>query len=348
MLPYWILFAVPAFAATAERSRPRHVSSLTPGWVLFGLLLALFIGLRYEVGADWGQYLVHLGLASHMSLADIWDGGDPGYVLINWLAGQLGLGVWAVNLVCGAIFTAGLIVFARNQPRPWLSLAVAVPYLVIVVAMGYSRQGVAIGLAMVGLTALSRGSVRNFVLWVALAASFHKTAVAIVPIAILAGTERRVWTAIWVGASALILYVLFLSESVDKFVVNYVEAEYESQGATIRVMMNAIPASIFLLYRKRLVKDRRELKLWTYFSLMALGFIPLLLVSSSSTAVDRMALYLIPIQLFVLSRIPGVVGGRSNAQLVAIAVLFYSAAVQFVWMNFASHADAWLPYQLYI
>jgi hypothetical protein len=347
MLPYWILFAVPAFAATAERSRPRDGSSLTPGWALFGLLLTLFIGLRYEVGGDWGSYLDYLERARYMSFSDAWTSSDPGYVLLNWLVAQLGLDVWAVNLVCGAIFAAGLIVFARDQPRPWLSLVVAIPYLVIVVGMGYTRQGVAIGLAMLGLAALSHGSIRNFVVWVALAATFHKTAVAIVPIAILAGTERRLWTVIWVGASALILYMLFLSESVDKLMLNYVEAEYESQGATIRVMMNAVPAVVFLLYRKRLVRDRRELKLWTYFSLLALGFIPLLVVSSSSTAVDRMGLYLIPIQLLVFSRVPDI-AGRNNAKLLTTAVLLYSATIQFVWLNFASHAFAWLPYQLYI
>ncbi|MEF2072048.1 EpsG family protein [Consotaella aegiceratis] len=349
MLPYWILFAVPAFAATAERGRwRRRGAAPTPGWIVFGVLLTLFIGLRYEVGGDWSSYLLHLQSASHTSFSDIWEGGDPGYVLVNWLVGQLGWGVWAVNLVCAAIFTCGLIVFARNQPRPWLALVVAVPYLVIVVGMGYTRQAVAVGLAMLGLTALARGSVLNFVLWVALAACFHKTAVAIVPIAILAGTERRLWTAVWVAASGIILYYLFLSESVDRFMVNYVEAQYESQGATIRVMMNAIPAVVFLIYRKRLATNPRELKLWTYFSLLALGFVPLLVVSSSSTAVDRMALYLIPIQLFVLSRIPGRVGGKGNSRLMAMAVLSYSASVQFVWMVFASHAHAWLPYQFYI
>jgi len=31
----------------------------------------------------------------------------------------------------------------------------------------------------------------------------------------------------------------------------------------------------------------------------------------------------------------------------ATAVVLYSAAVQFIWLNFAVTAFAWLPYQLY-
>ena len=79
-------------------------------------------------------------------------------MLLNWFAGRNDLGIWFVNTVCGAIFSYGLIAFARSQPRPWLALVVAVPYLIIVVAMGYTRQAAAIGFAMLGLVQLSKGS----------------------------------------------------------------------------------------------------------------------------------------------------------------------------------------------
>jgi hypothetical protein len=83
-------------------------------------------------------------------------------------------------------------------------------------------------------------------------------------------------------------------------------------------------------------------------ALLALGFVVLLFVSPSSTAVDRMGLYLIPIQLFVLSRLPDAFPIMSRGVNPAtLAVILYSAAVQFVWLNFAAHARYWIPYQLY-
>ncbi len=40
---------------------------------------------------------------------------------------------------------SGLVQFCRKQPLPWLALAVAAPFIIIVVGMGYTRQSVALG-----------------------------------------------------------------------------------------------------------------------------------------------------------------------------------------------------------
>ena len=80
----------------------------------------------------------------------------------------------------------------------------------------------------------------------------------------------------------------------------------------------------------------------------ALAFVILLYISPSSTAVDRIALYWIPLQLFVWSRLPDALGrpGEANSGLV-YAVVSYSTAVHFVWLSFAVHSVYWLPYQFY-
>jgi hypothetical protein len=78
--------------------------------------------------------------------------------------------------------------------------------------------------------------------------------------------------------------------------------------------------------------------------LAAVGFLILLFVLPSSTAVDRMSLYIMPLQIAVLARIPlafnSTFGGR-------FAVVGYLALVEFVWLNFAQHAHFWVPYQFY-
>lgn len=349
MLPYWILFALPAVGALRERATWRQADQ--PHLLLLGLslLFVLVIGFRYQVGGDWQTYLFHLDQARYLSFAETFAQSDPGYALLNWLAARTFGEIWGVNLVCGAIFSAGLLSFAKAQPRPWLALLVAVPYLIIVIAMGYTRQGVAIGLAMLGLVALVRKrSALKFVLWMALAATFHKTALLLVPIAALSVDRGRFWTALWVGGSTLLLYYLFLEDSVNPLMAGYLEAEYNSQGAAIRVAMNLLPALLFLLLRRRFSLSRIEFRLWTNISILALVFVILLVVSPSSTAVDRMALYLIPLQLFVLSRLPEAFPASSRGvNQLALAVIAYSAAVQFTWLNFATHARYWVPYQVF-
>jgi hypothetical protein len=65
--------------------------------------------------------------------------------------------------------------------------------------------------------------------------------------------------------------------------------------------------------------------------------------------VDRLAMYLIPMQIFVYSRIGYCFGLIRRGWLAwTTAVIVYSAAVLFVWLNYAVNAWAWLPYQNYL
>ncbi|MGZ0018246.1 EpsG family protein [Nitrosomonas sp. wSCUT-2] len=332
-------------AITRLRSAQSQSNHWTGSWHAVFWLLVLMIGLRHEVGGDWHTYIDHIDMVTNISLQEALSQGDPAYSLMNWLAAETGLGVYFTNSVCALLFTLGLIVFCRAQPRPWLALVVAVPYLLTVVAMGYTRQSAAIGLAMLGLVALSDRKTLRFVLLVVLAATFHKSAVILMPLAIMAGTKRKIWTAFWVGLSTLLFYELLLQESVETLTVNYIEAQYDSSGAAIRVAMNAVPAILFLFYRRRFVITQAERTFWIWMSLGALGFVILLVVSPSSTAVDRVALYWIPLQLFVLSRLPNAIGDPNGLNsLLVTGVVAYSAAVLFVWLFFATHAYAWLPY----
>ena len=350
MLPYWLLFGVPAFASLFEQPRfRRSYRGESALLVLTILLIGLLIGLRFEVGSDWFTYIRHFVLAGTIEFGDIPVAGDPGYVLLNWLVSQLGGDVWLVNTACAALFCWGLLSFAKTQPRPWLALSIAIPYLVIVVAMGYTRQGVAIGLAMRGFVALGgdRSNLR-FVLWVLAAATFHKSAVLIIPIAALAEDRGRLWTATWVGGASILGYFTLLESSVDRLIYIYVAREYDSGGTAIRVAMNAIPALLLLLYRRRFPMRPYEKRLWLILALIALALVPALVLSPSSTAVDRVALYVIPLQLVVLSRVPDVFARSARgARFLAFLVVAYSASVQFVWLNYASHAGDWLPYQIY-
>jgi hypothetical protein len=355
MWPYWLMFLLPAFGALAQprvsatTMSVRRAFGLSGPWLLVVLALTLLIGYRFEVGGDWGNYLRNLEMMEYLGLGEALDRGDPGYRLLEWISLKLGWGVYGVNLIGGAIFAFGLAVFCRNLPRPWLALAVAVPYLVTVVGMGYTRQGVAIGVGMLALVALEKRSLRTFVVLVFLAASFHKSAVLLLPIAALAATRNRVWTAVAVAAMTVLGYWLFLDDSVETLYASYIEAEYESQGAKIRLLMNALPSLVLLLWRKRFQMTLDQMRLWQWFAIISLGLLALVFLTPYSTAIDRIALYMLPLQLVVFAYVPEVFGGRRTARNgpFVIAVLAYYAAVLFVWLNYADHSHLWKPYRFY-
>jgi hypothetical protein len=343
VLIYWSLFAYFAVGALFAPARPTRGTSVP--FMLGGIATAVLIGLRYQVGADWPTYEFWFSFAGGHELAQVLKFGDPGYQIVNWLVQQLGFRLWLMNLICGAIFSWGLLRFCKSQPEPWLAIAVAIPYMVIVVAMGYSRQAVALGILMAGLASFKRdGSALRFAIYVVFAAFFHRTAVVAFPLVALASPRNRFLNLLVAVAGGVMLYDAFLGDAMDNFVKNYIQRGYSSQGAAIRIIMTLVAALIFWLAGKRMGFSETEWKLWRNFSLAALAGLILLLVVPSSTAVDRLSIYIMPLQLAVLSRIPA----ATNLQLVGrAAVIGYAAAVEFVWLNFAQHASFWVPYRFF-
>ena len=345
MIPYllsWSFFAAPALST--PRKRLTGASCLAV--VLF---LTLLIGLRDGVGGDWGNYLPYLDRVAFLSFSEVLQQTEPGYALLNWYATQSGGGVYAVNVVCGLIFSLGLLAFCRSQPRPWLALALAFPYLVIVVAMGYSRQGVAIGFEMFALLALQRDQLLRFLGWIALAATFHRTVLVllILPASTLSGSLRfsqLIRLALLVG-SAYGLYSAVIAPDLDYYVQGYIEAQYQSQGALIRVALCLLPALLFLLNRRRFQLSADQQRIWSLIALLAVAAAIGLFTVASSTAVDRLALYLIPIQIFVGSRIPDAALLGLRPPMWNQLLILFSFAVMIVWLLFAGHSYAWVPYR---
>ena len=308
----------------------------------------MFIGLRFEVGGDWYSYVAWFDISRGQSLVSLLGHSDPGYRFVNWLADMFGWGIYGANLICALIFSIALTRFCRVQPLPWLALAVAVPYLVIVLGMGYTRQGVALGLALLGFVALRSQNNRWFVFWVVMGALFHKTAVLLLPIAALTKSQDRVWTFFWIAVVSLLAYYLLLADSVQSYYEGYIDREYQSQGALIRLSMNALPALLYLLWERRFGMQGQEASIWRWISIISLVLFAAYFLSPSSTAVDRVALYTLPLQLVVFSRLPIILGPANGGVRVWILfVCLYYAAVLFVWLNFASHASFWLPYRFY-
>jgi hypothetical protein len=343
---YWALFAFFAAGAIIAGSFTGE-NVRRPGaiFTIGAVAMTLMIGLRYNVGGDWQTYEFMYYRAGPLAFADALSIGDPAYQAVNWVAYNFDGDVWLVNSICAIFFVWGLFRLCRTQPYPWLALLVAVPYAVIVIAMGYTRQAVALGLIMAGIADFLRGgSVLRFGIYVAAAALFHKTAIVAFPVVALATERNRLVNMLIVLAGGILLYDLFLGDAMDNFVENYIRAAYSAQGAAIRIGMNMLAAAVLWLGRRKLELARVEWKVWRNFSLASVASLVFLVMSPSSAAVDRISLYIIPLQMAVLGRVPLIFKSRLFGTVV---VASYCFAVEFVWLNFAQFSDAWVPYQLF-
>lgn len=343
MTIYWSLLVFPLVGLVWVRRTPAALNRLF--FVLVWIVFTSAIGMRHEVGGDWDSYLRHFESRDYSSFGSVLSGKDPGYSFLNWLLSDFVGGIYWVNTICGMILMTGIVRFSKSGPLPWLALLVATPYLIIVVGMGYTRQSAALGFLLIGLVSLENANVRSFFFWTVLGATFHKSAVLMLPIAALASTSNRFWSFAWGGVITLVAAYLFVFDSAEALWTNYVEAEYHSQGGLIRVVMNVVPAVLFLFFKNRMNLNVAQIKLWFWMSVLAMICVPLVLLSS--TATDRVALYLIPIQLFVFAHLPFVAKEPRWRAVIVTAIVAYYALVQFVWLFFASHSYAWLPYQAF-
>ena len=363
MTPYWILFIVAATGALTERARKPltlnvnaksaspKAKGLNASWWLIASALTLFIGLRHEVGGDWFTYEANFQNLDFDALSVEGEAlgwlatREPIYRLFEWLGKALGGGIYLVNLLCAALFAYGLARFCKSLPRPWLALAAALPYLVIVVAMGYTRQGVAVGCAMAGFAALTQGLRMRYALWVLLAAGFHQTALLLLPLAILVTSKRWFISLIAMGAMASVAAILPLGDALASYTHGYLAAAYQSEGALIRLSMNLLPAVLFLALANRMAMAEVERRLWRWLSFGAVLLMALYALSPSSTAIDRIGLYLIPLQLAVFSHLPGALRRAVSPTFMAFSSVLYFGSVLFVWLVFAVHAGGWQPYR---
>lgn len=341
----WMLAAFAYNRAVAGRtieSRPR----VTVALALLAIATAMMMGLRYEIGADWFNYLDNYNLVQLLSYSQSLATFDVGYASLVYFAAKLDVGIWLVNTICACVMVAGVAVFCSRQYNPALTFLVAIPYLIIVVGMGYTRQGTAIGVILAGLADADVKRIPKLAVFILIAALFHRTSLLVLPLALAPLARRNLLHAIGGGLVSLILFYLLLSRSSDQLVTTYITQDYESGGAVVRVAMNIVPAVLALALRKRLGFNDYQRDMWTLFALVALATLPLVLATSFTTAIDRLALFLIPLQLAVLPRLPYVLrsGRAGNAQMF-LAVCGYSAAVQLVWLAFATHASYWVPYR---
>ncbi len=345
MITYYLIFLYLAF-----QSFYRKGSWINQNTIPLIIFLTLFIGLRHQVGGDWGSYMQSMQLAKGVELPSIialLKGDESGYFIFEWIGANVFGGIYLVNTLCAFIFSVGLVLFCRNQPRPWLALLIAFPYLVIMVAMGYTRQGVSIGLEMLALLAIQNRKFIPFFIWIAIASTFHKTSLLILLLpAFLLPKKLKFIVLIRIILILLAGYGIFSSafssESVG-VMFGYYES-FESKGAYIRVGISLVYSIAYLFTEKKYQLAPASKKIWRLMSFATVIFAIALLAKAPTSMIDRLALYVIPIQMVVGSSIP-------YQRILGISQFFWKEIIVFasvmiltIWLFFGDYSVYWVPY----
>lgn len=343
MTAYFAMLAVPAFAAMAGMGR---------AWItllIVAVLYLLMVGFRFEVGMDWTNYLriyeYRFVLGAGSSLLAAVTSVEPGFALLSWIAAATGGDIYLINAVSAAIFCWGFFAFAKRCPEPFIAVVAATPLVVIAMAMNLTRQSIAFGIiAYLFATWELRGSFAR-VAYVLVAATFHFSALFVmVFVALSAKTTAFARYAAAAGALAMIVGITLMApDAWESYSRLYVSRKVQASGAIFHVAVLAGAGMLYLVLQSKWRVTAKESLLFRNLAVATLAAIPVTFLSS--VAAYRFSLYLWPVAMYAIGAVSSLIPRPEGRFLCRLVIIIGSAAILWLWLEFAKNSVAWIPYQ---
>lgn len=340
--PYYLVMLMAAIPALTYQHKKPSI-----GWACYFIVLLWFVGLRYEVGGDWGNYLILADEAMEQQFVELFEHAEVGFNFLLWASVHLGLDIYGVNIVTTALFLYGLFKYCQKQLNPWLAVFTALPFLVIVIAMSANRQAAAIGVTLLVMAGWSESSLIKKLSLIFIAAMFHTSATIFALFVIL--DSRISWfkkIVLSMGLFVVVVNFLTSSKTVARYQSSYIAetAVNVSYGALQQIMLNALPAMVLLFMSLSRPQLKSKIPHWNVIFVMSILSIVLIPMSSTySVAAARISFYLFPVSIAFLATLPGTFSGYAQKK-VKLFVIFYGFLTMALWLNFANTAFAHIPY----
>lgn len=354
MIPYISLYLYLSFQTIKGRAK---ISSFSYYFIF--ILLTIFIGLRYEIGVDWDQYVEIMGRFSpegdspfSLTFSYVVKNIEPSYMFFSWIGAQLGNNIHIVNTLSALIFTYGLLSYCNKQEYPWLGLLISYPVLIIVVALGYTRQACAVGIEFFALTALENQKYYKSLLLLLLASSFHISVLSCLFLYVkkpkkgILKLKNIIPLALFVTIGAIVYFLRF-GDAIAIYYLNYVVKSTSSVGALYRSIPLFI-AALILIIRQNKFKMYFEKTFHIYLKMAYAALfvsISILIFPKISTIFDRFALYLSPLIIYVFSKVIKLklykVEKFEYNFVFLLTYFFYT----FYWLINAVHSKWFVPYK---
>lgn len=344
MLPYFLILALPSVLSIFSRRRVNPVLML-----LVGLLFVLFMGLRFEVGMDWGNYIAIHEIVADSPFYAVFLDTEPASYALFWVSKYLNNDTLFTNIVAAVLLIVGVFSFAKRTLNPWLAVVSAAPYLIIVFGMTGIRQAMAVGIMLFFLARLERSGFVKQGLWVLVASLFHTSA--LINFVMLIMQTRRHLVVKLIGIAALSSAGFFLSSSLLFYSDNIAfyqdaylsdEDSIVSPGALMHVALVWIPAVGYFVFKRRLDPYLHNVALMNFGAWATL--VVLVLYFVSSTAASRLTLYLYFVPMMFYPAAVQLLGPARRQVLIFLVVVAHFALLA-IWLVYANNSAAHIPYR---
>lgn len=346
MIPYLSLFAVlSAFGLGISNQQQR--------WILPFILIFLFwfMGWRFYVGCDF------LGYLSRYENTFPWgsplralDSKEPAFELIMTSVKINGLPYLWINIICSAIILLSYFRYFRTSSQPLRELSLLFPVIIVQLSMSGLRQGIAVAMLTAACAEFIKGRRLATAAWIILAAQFHNSVAAFLPLALLVGRSISFRQLLLAVAVLTPVAAYLMGERFDDYADQYVRQIYgesASAGAFPRYILVLLPSLYFWKFRREFQEKMPEwYPLFQAFSLGVIFIAPLFLVSS--LIVHRMTFYFMPVTIMIAASAYRVCPINRMVPFVRWAPFLMYGGYFVSWFALSAHADScYIPYQSY-
>ena len=351
---YWTIFVILSSLSLLET----NIKKNNQLYIILFITLIYISGFRYEVGGDWPIYLNYYNFFNNMSLKDVYQNfhflnHDIGYLFLNYISNKLSLTMVGVNLFAALIFCYGLFKYCLLFERKYLALLTSFPYLYLVVSMGYTRQSIAIGLSLLAIEKLSKDRENWFLSILFISFLFHKSSVILLLayfISLLVSQRFIVISKTKIFFSFCLLFIItyFIKDLIFEKFFHYFLIDYDSKGILPRIsllLLGVFPTLIFLIINNNFNNKLINFYFLSFFFIIFLINLYILFPHNGDAAIDRFLLYFLFFNIFGFSIVPELFKSFINSFFSTILIVLINFLIMFVWLNYAIHSFAWLPYR---
>ncbi len=273
-------------------------------FVLCGFLLILFMGLRNKSlgSADSYNYYVMMEKAiksrTWLSYYDK-EGTEIGFQLFTWLLSRVFRDPQWILIISSIIYVVCLLNFiSRNSKDPALSLTMYITLGLMTFELQGMRQSIAMSVCLIAYEFVKSKKFIPFVLLVALAMTFHRSAIVFIAVYFIGLLKfKPIHLILYI---VVLLVAIFSADSIIRLANDIFDRNYYNtveSGGFIATAIYVLCIVFTLIATKRPVKDNINV---TMFYLLLLGFACYIVRYFGALAVERISFYFMFSQLIIL------------------------------------------------
>ena len=338
-------------------------------YYLITIFFIIFIGLRYEIGCDWNQYLEMYKKYNSLSFIEIIKTNifseqkfeELGHIFLSLISQN----IYITNLIYSIIFSIPLFYFCYQLKNKYFSILISYPYFIGVIGMGPMRQAASVSLLFFLILLISNRKYYTYILFTLISLLIHQSSIlfnGLILGSLLSEVKKFKFSKINIFLLILIsLFFLNTLPSIISKILFYIQQYKQvilfnrdpekigtlvvspAKSAIFIWIINLIPSLIFLINRNKLTLNNNLKNIFTTSSILEILVLPVVLLNS--VIGYRLLLYFFPSSIYITSQIPDLNLLNIKKEYIINFIIFIAFISLIIWLKFAFHSSCWIPYK---